>query len=244
MTISAPTFQRLQDGIQRVDDLRVRGPINAALAWLSGDLVTQLNTHFDAVSNSISSALATLLATANTWTAAQTIETAAGGNLLVVSTTDAGASGSTLVIRQQSASPAVNDVPARILFNGKDSGGADETYAATSVIITDPSAASEDADMRWFVMTNGVLATQLRLGGGVQVGTPTGGGQGTGTLNVDNAIYKDGTQVVSDRVTGYGDPFGALSRATFSTTTVTTAVLAQFVKALYTDLKAHGLIGN
>lgn len=57
MTISSPTFQRLQDGIKSVDDLRVRGPVNAALTWLSGDLVTQLNTHFGAVSTSISAAI-------------------------------------------------------------------------------------------------------------------------------------------------------------------------------------------
>ncbi len=54
MTISSPTFQRLQDGIKSVDDLRVRGPVNAALAWLSGDLLTQLNAHFDAISQSTS----------------------------------------------------------------------------------------------------------------------------------------------------------------------------------------------
>lgn len=54
MTISSPTFQRLQDGIKSVDDLRVRGPINAALGWLSGDLVTQLNARFNSISNSLS----------------------------------------------------------------------------------------------------------------------------------------------------------------------------------------------
>jgi hypothetical protein len=58
MTISSPTFTRLQTGVTSADDLRVRNPVNAALAWLSGDLVTQLNTHFGEVSNSISAALA------------------------------------------------------------------------------------------------------------------------------------------------------------------------------------------
>src|SRR5688572_8799746 len=54
MTISSPTFQRLQSGIKSADDLRVKEPINAMMAWLSGGLVTQLNTHFGAVSTSIS----------------------------------------------------------------------------------------------------------------------------------------------------------------------------------------------
>ncbi len=98
--------------------------------------------------------------------------------------------------------------------------------------------------MQAFVMVNGTLTSILTFGNGVIIGAPTGGAQGVGTLNLDNALYKDGVQVVSDRVTGYGDPFGALSRATISVTTVTTAALAQFVKAMYTDLKAHGLLGN
>jgi hypothetical protein len=54
MTISSPSFQRLQDGIKSVDDLRVRGPVNAALGWLSGDLVTQLNDRFASMSASLS----------------------------------------------------------------------------------------------------------------------------------------------------------------------------------------------
>jgi hypothetical protein len=57
MTISSPTFQRLQSGIKAADDLRVKEPINAMMAWLSGNLVTQLNTHFGAVSTSISNAI-------------------------------------------------------------------------------------------------------------------------------------------------------------------------------------------
>jgi hypothetical protein len=49
MTISSPNFTRLQDGIKSVDDLRVRGPINTALAWLGGSLITQLNAAFNAL---------------------------------------------------------------------------------------------------------------------------------------------------------------------------------------------------
>lgn len=62
MTISAPTFQRLQTGVTSADDLRVRNPVNAALAWLSGGLVTQLNTHFGAVSQSVSVQIAAFVA--------------------------------------------------------------------------------------------------------------------------------------------------------------------------------------
>jgi hypothetical protein len=60
MTISSPTFTRLQSGVTSADDLRVKEPINAMMKWLSGELLTQLNTHFGAVSTSISAALVAL----------------------------------------------------------------------------------------------------------------------------------------------------------------------------------------
>jgi len=245
MTISAPTFQRLQDGIQRVDDLRVRGPINAALAWLSGDLVTQLNTHFDAVSNSISSALATLLATANTWTAAQTVALTTTGAALTLRTSDStAAEGPSLLCDRDSGSPAASDVIGAVVFRGRDSNGNAVDYARVRGVISDPTDGSEDGRFVVVCQVAGAATNIATWGAGLQVGTPTGGDQGLGTINMDNALYKDGTQVVSSRVTGYGDPFGAISRATISVTTVTTAALAQFVAAMYTDLKAHGLIGN
>jgi hypothetical protein len=245
MTISAPTFQRLQSGIKAADDLRVKEPINAMMAWLSGGLVTQLNSHFGAVSNSISAALATFLATANTWTAAQTIQLTAAGTAFTVASSDSGATaGPGITLFRDSGTPAISDVIGRFLFNGRDSGGNVEVYAALTTSIVDPTAGNEDAQLEWFAVTGGVLASQMKLVNGVQIGAPTGGAPGTGSLNVDGVIQKDGTQVVSSRVTGYGDPFGAISRATISVTTVTTAALASFVAAMYTDLKAHGLIGN
>jgi hypothetical protein len=44
----------LQSGIKSADDLRVKEPINAMMAWLSGGLVTQLNDHFQSISATIS----------------------------------------------------------------------------------------------------------------------------------------------------------------------------------------------
>lgn len=245
MTISSPNFTRLQDGIKSVDDLRVRGPINVALAWLGGSLVTQLNTHFGNVSNSISAALATFRGTANTWSAAQTINLTTAGTAFTLISTDGGAgTGPGMDFDRQSGTPAPSDIIGSFRFLGRDSGGNVTVYGNVRGVITDPSDASEDSTIQILTQVAGVTTTVLQAGAGVQVGSPTGGDQGVGTLNMDNAIYRDGTQVVNTRVTGYGDPFGALSRATFSTTTVTTAALASFVAAMYTDLKAHGLVGN
>lgn len=241
MTISAPTFQRLQTGVTSADDLRVRGPVNVALAYLSGSLVTQLNSHFGEVSNSISAALVTFLTRTNTWSSPQTISLSSGTTPLTLIA--AGGSAPTLVLENTTTGAPGNEI-GQINFNGRGQSSSTMTYAFLDSAINDVTAGSEDGQLRMVTLVNGALTATLTAQAGVTIGSPTGSFQGNGTLNLDNALFRDGTQVVGTRVTGYGDPFGAVSRATFSTTTVTTAALASFVAAMYTDLKAHGLIGN
>lgn len=88
--------------------------------------------------------------------------------------------------------------------------------------------------------------------GGVRVGSLTGGTTAlslTGVmLNVVNpvssvALQAAGVSVVGTRKTGWAAPTGTATRTTFATSTVTTAQLAERVKALIDDLTAHGLIG-
>jgi hypothetical protein len=245
MTITAKIFGNLQTGVSRADDLRVRTPINAALQWLGEGLVDELNTHFGAVSTSISAALATFLATANTFTAAQTINVAAAGTAMTLVSTDGGAGGGPrLSLLRESATPAVNDEIGGLIMSGRNSVAGTISYARFRAVILDPSNGTEDGELQFLAIVGGAEAAVMRYSNGVQIGSPTGGYQGAGTLNMDNAIFRDGTQVVGARVTGYGDPFGAVSRATISVTTVTTAALASFVAAMYADLKSHGLIGN
>lgn len=63
-------------------------------------------------------------------------------------------------------------------------------------------------------------------------------------LNLQNMLIGiNGTQVVGVRKTGWSDPTGTPSKATFAVSTVTTSELAAFVFALYNDLKNHGLVG-
>lgn len=73
----------------------------------------------------------------------------------------------------------------------------------------------------------------------------------TGTVFTENVdlvsgkVYEiNGTQVVGARVTGWAAATGTATRTTFVTSTVTTAQLAERVKALIDDLIAHGLIGT
>jgi hypothetical protein len=199
-----------------------------------------------ALSSSVSviNATAAFLAQANNFTAAQTISLSSGTTILTLLSSDPGATGPIVNIRHDSASPAANGVVAAFGFLANDDGGASDTILQLQVRYDDPAATSEDASFLIRPMIAGTRSTQLTVGTGVQVGSPTGGAPGAGSLNVDGVIQKDGTQVVSSRVTGWGDPFGAISRATFSTTTATTNQVAQALAALITDLKAHGLIGT
>lgn len=61
---------------------------------------------------------------------------------------------------------------------------------------------------------------------------------------ITGEIKIDGTQVLDSRKTGWTAATGTATRSTFATSTVTTAQLAERVKALIDDLIAHGLIGS
>lgn len=63
-------------------------------------------------------------------------------------------------------------------------------------------------------------------------------------LNATPNIEFSNTQVITTRRTGWGAPSGTATRTTFATGSVTTAQLAERVKALIDDLTTHGLIGS
>lgn len=67
----------------------------------------------------------------------------------------------------------------------------------------------------------------------------------TGGLNLTSTrtLSIAGTQVVTSRRTGWAAATGSATRTTFATGSVTTAQLAERVKALIDDLITHGLIG-
>ena len=63
-------------------------------------------------------------------------------------------------------------------------------------------------------------------------------------INTTEQYLVDSVQVVGNRATGWAAPTGTATRTTFATSTVTTAQLAERVKALIDDLTTHGLIGS
>lgn len=82
-------------------------------------------------------------------------------------------------------------------------------------------------------------AITLFDGGSIDVGSTTGTKFGTATTQ--KMGWWNTTPVV--RATGWAAATGTATRSTFATSTVTTAVLAEHVKALIDDLLSYGLIG-
>lgn len=66
----------------------------------------------------------------------------------------------------------------------------------------------------------------------------------TGNVDVGGAYRVDGTQVLTNRQTGWGAPTGVATRTTFDTATVTLPQLAERLKALIDDFLTHGAIGT
>jgi hypothetical protein len=177
---------------------------------------------------------------ATTFTAAPTITIPSGTTALTLQSATANAP---VIDISNTATGVTSTEIGQINFNGKDDAGNVQTYNFIDSIIGDATNGSEDGTLRVVSVVNGALVAVLIVRAGLAIGSPAGGDKGAGTLNLDNALYKDGTQVVSDRVTGWAAATNTKSKATFDTTTVTLPNLAARVGQLIDDLIAHGLIG-
>lgn len=116
------------------------------------------------------------------------VKIAAGANAgtgLLITATDAGAgAGPTLDLYRDSASPAASDVLGEIQFNGRDSAANKQLYARLKATITDATSTSEDSTLVASTVVAGAETTVLTLTAGAQLGAPTGGDKGAGTLNL------------------------------------------------------------
>lgn len=107
-----------------------------------------------------------MLSKANTFTAAQTISSASAGTLLTLTSTDADtASGPSIDLYRDSASPAANDTVGGIVFSGEDSLGNKTTFAEILGQIADPTDGSEDARLLVTMRIAGSLVTFLNMDG-------------------------------------------------------------------------------
>lgn len=113
------------------------------------------------------------VASANTFTADQTIQSA-----------DAGATvGPNLNLDRNSASPADNDVLGAVVFKGRDDGANATTYGQIQGVALDVTDATEDGQVEIQTQLAGTLATRVKVAGGLIVGSPTGSDPGAGKVN-------------------------------------------------------------
>lgn len=121
------------------------------------------------------------------------------------------------------------------------------TGQGDGVSINAPGAAGT---INFTTNTSFALRASILANGNFQIGNPSSDTgdklQVNGNVNLTGsgyALYVNDVKVVGARRTGWVAANGTATRTAFDTSTVTTAQLAQRVKALIDDLIAHGLIG-
>jgi hypothetical protein len=112
--------------------------------------------------------------------------------------------------------------------------------AATNASVTYTNASTVYIDGAPTASTNVTVTNPYALY--VNAGTSFFGGNVN--LSTGNEYRINNTKVVGARVTGWTAATGTATRTAFATSTVTTAQLAERVKALIDDLISHGLIGT
>lgn len=107
----------------------------------------------------------------------------ATSNELNVTQADAGAAGPQEVLFANSASPAASDIVGALIYRGKDSAANNQDYGRENVTITDATSTSEDAAIKWGVVTAGSFADEVVLdGASLSPVTSDGNALGTGSL--------------------------------------------------------------
>jgi hypothetical protein len=95
------------------------------------------------------------------------------GTSFTLNSTDAGATGPTLDIYHNSASPAASDEIGRVQFNANDAGGNKTEYGRIRTFISDTTEGSEDGYLSFATMKAGTLAEILTLNPNAVTFTPS-----------------------------------------------------------------------
>lgn len=145
-------------------------------------------SNFDNAMREIMAQIATFI-TGATFTGTTALGSAASiastgtGNLLAITSTDAGASFANVDFYRNSASPAASDGLFSLTFAGKDSGGNKTTYAIIGGLILDTTDTSEDGRFLIQTMVAGTVVNTASFATGLTMLGATGGDQGSGTIN-------------------------------------------------------------
>lgn len=126
---------------------------------------------------------------------------AGAGEYAIESQADSAAAGPNLNLYRNSDSPAANDALGQIKMRGNNAAGTAFDYATVRALLSNPTAGSEAGEWQFFATIAGALSRQLTVGGGVQIGSPTGGGRGSGSINVAAGYHVNGVAGASGTFT-------------------------------------------
>lgn len=93
------------------------------------------------------------------------------------------------------ASPYVGEEIFQHVYFGRNSAGSIYRYGQTNIVLTDVTAGSEAAQLVFYASVAGTRPQIGIWGAGLQVGSPTGGDKGLGTLNAAGNYYQNAVQV-------------------------------------------------
>lgn len=137
---------------------------------------------------------------------------------LQIQSEDPGVFGPYFYAFHNTASPVANDFPGGLLVAGNDSAGS-TNWCSMDVKILNATHATNASAVSWTVQSGGAHVTPLTLGPGVQVGAPTGGDKGLGSINIAADIYKNNAAYTNpdyalehwstDKIEKYKDSEGA-----------------------------------
>lgn len=135
-----------------------------------------------------------IFARANTWINTNTFSTPSANPAPIglIYSDDGAAGGPQLNTLRISASPAANDYIGQYYFNGRDTGGAQQTYAEIETRILDPTAGSEDAQFTIYTVVAGVEDRRFHFSAGMYYNG--GSDPGAGKINV-TGINLSGTDL-------------------------------------------------
>lgn len=119
------------------------------------------------------------------FTGACSFTLAVAGMNVTFATADAGALGAQARFYHNTATPANADITGKLLFDGKDSGAADQTWAEIDCEIVDVVAATEDARLRLRTVIAGALDIRAYIGAGIYTKNVNGGDKGADTGNAN-----------------------------------------------------------
>lgn len=191
------------------------------------------------VNTGTSGATIPLLNGTNTWSGDQTINA-----ILTLLSTDGGSGSAPLwLVDRLSASPANNDLLGYTVFRGNNASIATVNYAELLTQILDVTAGSEDGQILLSALVAGAQTTVATFANGVTVGAPTGGLQGTGTINSAARISQNANPLLFSisNIATYDPPSLGDGVGTTTTVTVTGAALGNFATVSF-SLDLQGIL--